>query len=114
VTCTSDPDKSCSLSGADLFLLDSVSADAEFTRATSVPDGFTGATLRIPHPLQGKLYVKLRDDPGSVNVANVNVKTTPAESTEPPAPEAERMSMGPPAPSQLAVSPQQRPSVDTR
>ena len=109
--CTSDPERGCLLTGADLFLLDSVSVDADFKRATSIPDGFTAGALRIPHPLQGKLYVKLRDDPESVNVANLNVKTTPAESTEPPAPE--RLSVGPPPPAQLAVSPPPRP-IDTR
>ena len=33
------------------------------------------APQHIPHPLQGKLYVKLRDDPEVVNVALLNVKT---------------------------------------
>jgi hypothetical protein len=111
--CTSDPERGCLLTGADLFLLDSVSVDADFTRATSIPDGFTAGALRIPHPMQGRLYLKLRDDPASINVANLNVKTTPAESTEPPSPGPERMSVGPPAPSQLAASPPQRP-IDTR
>jgi hypothetical protein len=101
VYCTADQDAGCSLTGADLFLLDSVAVDAEFNRATHVPDGFTAAALRIPHPLQGRLYLKLRDDPGVVNVANVNVKTTPAESTDPPSPGPEHLSA-------------QRPAVDTR
>ena len=47
VYCTADPDVGCSLPGADLFLLDSVSVDADFTRATRVPDGYTAAALRI-------------------------------------------------------------------
>jgi hypothetical protein len=114
VYCTADPDVGCSLTGADLFLLDSVSVDADFTRATRVPDGYTAAALRIAHPLQGRLYVKLRDDPGVVNVANVNVKTAPAESTAPPSPGPEHLSARPEAASQLAVSPPQRPQADTR
>jgi hypothetical protein len=114
VYCTADPGVGCALTGADLFLLDSVSVDADFAGATQVPDGFTAAVLRIPHPHQGKLYVKLRDDPAVVNVANVNVKTTPAESTDPPSPGPEHLSARPAGTSQLAVSPLQGASVDTR
>jgi len=114
VYCTPDPELGCSLTGADLFLLDSVSVDPEFTRVTHVPDGFTAAALRIPHPQQGRLYLKLRDDPGTVNMANLNVRTTPAESTEPPSPGPERLSGRSQAPSQLAVSPPQHPPVDSR
>ena len=89
VDCPSEPDVTCSLSGADLFLLDSVSADADFARATRVPEGFTDPVLRIPHPLQGRLYVKLRDDPAVINVALLNVKTPPAASSAmPPSPQA--------------------------
>jgi hypothetical protein len=82
-----EPDSACSLTGLDLFLLDSVSVDADFTRTTHVPDGFTGPMLQIPRPLQGKLYVKLRDDPAIVNVAVLSVKTPPSSaSSGPPAP----------------------------
>jgi hypothetical protein len=114
VYCTAAPDLGCSLTGADLFLLESVAVDADFTHVTHVPDGFTAPALRIPHPQQGRLYLKLRDDPGVINVANVNVKTTPAESTDPPSPGPEHLSARPEATSQLAVSPPQRPPVDTR
>jgi len=82
VDCPVEPDVACSLSGSDLFLLDSVSIDADFTRATRVPDGFTAAVLRIPHPTQGRLYVKLRDDPAVINVAVLDVKTPPSAYAE--------------------------------
>ena len=88
--------------------------DADFAGATQVPDGFTAAVLRIPHPHHGRLYVKLRDDPAVINVANVNVKTTPEESTDPPAPGPEHLSARPEGTSQLAVSAPQPTSVDTR
>ena len=94
INCPAEPDLACSLSGADLFLLDSVAVDAGFTRVTHVPDGFTEPVLRIPHPLQGKLYVKLRDDPEVVNDARLEVKT--AASTEAPPPAAERLPVQPP------------------
>ncbi|MBV8144043.1 MAG: hypothetical protein JO184_03465 [Gammaproteobacteria bacterium] len=78
VDCAAEADTQCSLKGADLFLLDSVAADEDFTQATRVPDGFTATALRIPHPRQGKLYIRLRDDPAIVNVALVEVKAPPA------------------------------------
>jgi hypothetical protein len=82
VDCPAEPDGACLLSGRDLFLVDSVSVDADFTRATRVPDGFTAPVLRIAHPLQGRLYVKLRDDPTIVSVAVLDVKTTPLASAD--------------------------------
>jgi len=38
--------------------------------------------LHIPHPTQGKLYVKLRDDPAVISVAVLDVKTPPSASTD--------------------------------
>jgi hypothetical protein len=65
------------LSGEKLFLIDSVSADSEFTSAVMVPDGFVDATLKIPPPLKGNtLYIKLRDDPATVNTAVVPLLPT--------------------------------------
>jgi hypothetical protein len=88
VDCPADPDGACLLRGRDLFLVDSVSVDADFSRATRVPDGFTAPVLSIAHPLQGKLYVKLRDDPATVSVAVLDVRTSsPASAqTVPPEP----------------------------
>jgi outer membrane biosynthesis protein TonB len=56
-----------------------------------VPDGFTASALHIAHPLQGRLYVKLRDDPAIVSVVVLNVKTAPPASAAaaPPAPAPE-------------------------
>jgi hypothetical protein len=82
VDCPAEPEGACSLTGADLFLLDSVSVDADFARVTHVPDGFTEPVLRIPHPPQGRLYVKLRDDPAIVNVALLTVKTPSSASSD--------------------------------
>ena len=84
VSCPAEPEAACSLTGVDLFLMDSVSADADFARVTHIPDGFTESVLRIPHPVQGKLYVKLRDDPAVINFAMLNVTTPPLADTEPP------------------------------
>jgi hypothetical protein len=65
--CPATPQLACKLSGANLFLIDSVSGDAQFTDAVKVPDGFLGSALPVPHPKSGQLYLKLRDDPAVVN-----------------------------------------------
>ncbi len=65
--CPAASEMPCKLSGANLYLLDSVSADAQFTAPVEVPEGFLGSALPVPHPGGGGLYVKLRDDPAAVN-----------------------------------------------
>jgi hypothetical protein len=65
--CPPTPELACKLSGSNLFLIDSVSGDPEFTHSVKVPDGFLGSALPVPHPVAGSLYVKLRDDPSVVN-----------------------------------------------
>jgi hypothetical protein len=67
--CPDNPDAPCTLSGTNLFLLDSVGADAEFSRAVRVPDGFPGQALQVPRPAASQLYLRLRDDPQLVSVA---------------------------------------------
>jgi hypothetical protein len=67
--CPDDPDAPCVLSGTNLFLLDAVGADAEFSRAVRVPDGFAGESLQVPRPAASQLYLKLRDDPQPVSIA---------------------------------------------
>jgi hypothetical protein len=79
--CSGPADQPCQLSGSDLFLLDSVSSDAEFGAALQVPDGFSGSVLNVPHPVRGILYIKLRDNPSVVNQvtqAGLNASTTVA------------------------------------
>ncbi|HEY0795882.1 MAG TPA: hypothetical protein VGD64_08885 [Acidisarcina sp.] len=65
----------CTLSGADLFLLDSVATTADFANAVSVPEGFAASTLSVPRPggTSGlaSLYVKLRDDPAVTSAASL-------------------------------------------
>jgi hypothetical protein len=61
------PEKQCTLSGDKLFLLDSVSADADFVNSVSVPEGFVEDALAIPPPKGKTLYIKLRDDPATID-----------------------------------------------
>jgi hypothetical protein len=67
VRCPGFPDKPCTLSGANLFLIDSVASDAQFTHVTPVPLGFADSRLTVPRPNGTLLYIKLRDDPTTVN-----------------------------------------------
>jgi hypothetical protein len=81
--CPATPELACKLAGSSLYLIDSVSADADFTKPVSVPDGFLGAALPVPHPRSGTLYLKLRDNPQIVNPVALSVQaipTAPAES----------------------------------
>jgi hypothetical protein len=66
--CPDNPDAPCTLIGSSLFLLDAVAADAGFSRAVRVPDGFAGQSLQLPHPAASQLYLKLRDDPKAVAI----------------------------------------------
>ncbi|MBV9183340.1 MAG: hypothetical protein JO356_18715 [Acidobacteria bacterium] len=61
----------CTLTGDKLFLIDAVSADPDFTKSVTVPDGFANPRLNIPQPKGKVLYLKLRDDPATVDSAVV-------------------------------------------
>jgi hypothetical protein len=68
-TAEKSSDKDCTLSGEKLFLIDAISAEPDFSNAVTVPDGFVDAALMVPSPKNKTLYIKLRDDPGTVNTA---------------------------------------------
>ncbi len=61
------PDSECTLTGEKLFLIDAISADPDFSSPLTVPDGFIEASLRISVPHGKGLYIKLRDDPATVD-----------------------------------------------
>lgn len=67
IRCPDSPDKQCKLSGANLFLIDSVASDPQFTHNAPVPAGFMDSSLSVPRPNGTLLYVKLRDDPATVS-----------------------------------------------
>jgi hypothetical protein len=77
VRCPDSPDKQCTLIGQDLFLLDSVASDAQFTHNVPVPGSFVDSGLSVPRPNGTLLYVKLRDDPSIVNKAALPVLPEP-------------------------------------
>jgi hypothetical protein len=80
--CPASADLACKLSGANLFLIDSISANAHFDHATQVPDGFPGDSLPVPHPSDGQLYVKLRDDAAVINSATLVALALPPSPAE--------------------------------
>jgi hypothetical protein len=67
IRCPDAPDQQCKLSGTNLFLIDSVASNAQFTNSVPVPVGFVGSTLNVPRPNGTLLYIKLRDDPATVS-----------------------------------------------
>ncbi len=68
--CPAVTESNCQLTGTNLFLIDSVASDAQFTVTKQVSDGFTGFSVSVPHPTDGRLYIKLRDDPAVINVVD--------------------------------------------
>ena len=76
--CPATPELACKLIGSNLFLIDSVAGDPEFSHEVSVPDGFLGYALPVPHPTAGPLYIKLRDNPNVINPALLTVQHLPA------------------------------------
>jgi hypothetical protein len=97
--CSHATNKPCTLTGTNLFLASSVSSAEDFTNATEVPPDFTGGQVVVPHPANGGvLYIKLRDDPQTVQTLTLPVTLTAASQpagqtaavqTQPAAPPAE-------------------------
>jgi hypothetical protein len=77
LTCPATPDLACKLVGSNLFLIDSVAANPQFRHAVTVPDGFLGLALPVPHPDGGPLYVRLRDNPEVANPMTLPVQQLP-------------------------------------
>ena len=69
IRCPDSPDKQCRLSGSNLFLLESVASDQQFAHNVPVPAGFADGSLGVPRPNGTLLYIKLRDDPSTGNMA---------------------------------------------
>jgi hypothetical protein len=87
IDCPGDATQPCTLSGASLYLIQSISTDPDFANPVAVPDGYVGSTLSVPGPLPATVYLRLRDDPATIDPAvipsaQVSVaKTTPSTRT---------------------------------
>jgi hypothetical protein len=74
------------LTGTNLFLAASIGATPDFEGATDVPADFTGTQLSVPHPVNGMLYLRLRDDPPTVQTLTLPVTLmSPALANKPAA-----------------------------
>lgn len=87
IHCPDSADQPCRLSGTNLFLIDSVASDQQFAHNAPVPTDFIDSTLNVPHPGDGGLFIKLRDDPSSVNTVALPVSMDPKVIGPEPAPE---------------------------
>jgi hypothetical protein len=76
--CPRATSKPCMLSGSNLFLAASVAATPDFDNPIAIAPEFTGTELVVPHPAGGVLYVKLRDDPATVQTLTLPVTTITA------------------------------------
>ncbi len=56
----------CSLSGSELFLIAAVSVTPRFDIPVNVPDGYPSDVLTVPRPVEGRLFLKLRDNPAAI------------------------------------------------
>jgi len=75
VRCTAQVGAACTLTGANLYLIDAISADPAFPAAAqiSVPADFTASTVQVPRPSGTILYLKLRDNPSSIDTVALPV-----------------------------------------
>jgi len=71
--CPRSAARPCVLIGTNLFLIASISASSEFGKPTEVPPDFTGTQLSVPHPANGVLYLKLRDNANTVQTLTLPV-----------------------------------------
>ena len=84
--CPRSMSRPCMLSGSDLFLAESFAASSSFDNPTDVPPAFTGMDLIVPHPVNGVLYLKLRDDPATVQSVTLPVIPIALPASEVPKP----------------------------
>lgn len=73
VRCPASPTKPCTMTGDNLFLIDSVANNQQFTHPVSVPLGFAGNSMQVSRPNGTTLFLKLRDDPATVDLVGLPV-----------------------------------------
>lgn len=111
--CPRSPAKPCVLSGSNLFLATSFAATPDFEDPDDVPPQFTGTQLTVPHPVNGVLYMKLRDDPATAQTLTLPV--TPMQAATAPAAPATVPAPAPAAPpAATAASPEEQSSPSAK
>jgi hypothetical protein len=84
----------CTLTGSNLFLVDSFSTDPSFATSTGIPEGFVGTSVALPHPQDPTFYVRLRDDPDATDQVTLPI----LPQTPPQAAAAQPQQLPPPSP----------------
>ena len=91
--CPRNQTKPCQLTGNNLFLITAVASNPEMNNAIEVPPEFSGAALTVPNVGHtqasgnlGTLYVRLRDDPTTVQTFSLAVISPTAPAPTAPAP----------------------------
>jgi hypothetical protein len=82
IHCPADTTQPCTLTGSNLYLIDKLAIDADFTNPTEVPEGFVGTTLAISRPGKSGFYLRLRDDPSAANTVVMPIAPTPTTTAE--------------------------------
>jgi len=109
--CPHNPARSCTLTGTNLFLAEYIAASPEFDNPVDVPADFTGTQLTVPHPVNGLLYLRLRDDPETVQTLALSVMPLTPGTQAPTAPTAVKPpSTATPTEQQSAQTPAPPPS----
>jgi hypothetical protein len=78
--CPRNPNKPCQLTGTNLFLITEVGTTPDMANAVDVSAEFTGNAISIPNVVRsgangssGTLYLRLRDDPSTVQTLNLPI-----------------------------------------
>ncbi len=104
--CPRATSKPCMLTAGNLFLADSLSTSLDFSNPIDIPPDFTGNQIAVPHPVNGTFYMKLRDDPETVQTL-----TLPVTPVSPSALSAAALSAAAAAASANAVPASSAPAV---
>jgi hypothetical protein len=62
---------SCTLSGTGLYFVDAIATDQSFSNPTRIPEGFVGLSIAVPPPTGAVYYLRLRDDPKTVDTVSL-------------------------------------------
>jgi hypothetical protein len=89
--CQRSSSKPCLLTGSNLFLITEVATAPDMSNAIDIPPDFTGSTISVPNVSRtnvnggsGTIYVRLRDDPATIQTLSLPI-TWPAGSNSEPA-----------------------------
>ncbi|MDR3752099.1 MAG: hypothetical protein P4K94_11510 [Terracidiphilus sp.] len=103
--------KPCTLTGMNLFLAVSIAATSDFGNAADVPPDFTGTQLSVPHPVNGVLYLKLRDAPETVQTLTLPVTPMAQPESKPIAPQVQQLVAPPEASGTQPAAPVSAPAA---